>query len=551
MHSVKKKLLVLMCMIVLGTYFLIAFSVSHEFHLLINNENTASMNTLAKEKVNELNLNMLNIENAVRVLEEYILDTINLEDFKKDQGYSESYIEDLHNKAVAASQVAGNVIAFYFRPEAVSFGSTSGLLSVKNRLGQFNKVPPTDILHYPSNDREHVSWYYEPKMKGEALWIEPYRNKNLNFYMISYVVPLFKDGVFFGVVGMDMNMTYIHKIIDDITYQNGFGFLMTRNGSLVYHRDYPEGKAAIHFGEELKAASEYLTKQRKQKASIIYKYQNEKHYLAGEDVRNGMILAISAPLSQVMAPYYTLRLQMILVLVFVLIAIFIALRFAMHHVILPIRELTNAASRIAKGELNTPILYKSDDEIGLLSDSIRKMAGELQEYINYIHKQAYTDAMTGVGNQAAYMDFTKFLDRKILEGMADFVVIMFDVNGLKMANDTYGHEAGDQLICDAAMVIKESFGESHVYRIGGDEFIVILENISTEEMGRLFNIYNANLKTTNEKTEKIYNAKLSISHGHAVYMPGEEYKTVFQRADGEMYRNKEKFYQGKNDRRRR
>ena len=69
MHSVKKKLLILMCMIVLGTYFLIAFSVSHEFNLLINNENTASMNTLAKEKVNELNLNMLNIENAVRVLE--------------------------------------------------------------------------------------------------------------------------------------------------------------------------------------------------------------------------------------------------------------------------------------------------------------------------------------------------------------------------------------------------------------------------------------------------------------------------------------------------
>ena len=68
------------------------------------------------------------------------------------------------------------------------------------------------------------------------------------------------------------------------------------------------------------------------------------------------------------------------------------------------------------------------------------MAGELQEYISYIHAQAYTDAMTGVGNKAAYMDRIKLLDRKIHEHMADFAVIVFDVNGLKRVNDSFGHE---------------------------------------------------------------------------------------------------------------
>ena len=199
--------------------------------------------------------------------------------------------------------------------------------------------------------------------------------------------------------------------------------------------------------------------------------------------------------------------------------------------------------------MNIPIRHHSDDEIGRLADSIRKMASELREYISYIHTQAYTDAMTGVGNKAVYLDIVKVLDRKIIEGLADFAVIVFDVNGLKRVNDSFGHEIGDLLISDAANVLKTVFGEESIYRIGGDEFIVIKEKTDEEEVKNLFDKFHETISEFNKSPRK-YNNELSISSGLTFYLKGDEnYKTVFQRADGEMYMEKQRFYQGRNDRR--
>ena len=508
---------------------------------------------IANEKANELNVHMQRIESSLIVLEKFISENIDLSLFKSSTEYSKNFLKEFENLALSAAVVTGNVTAVYFRPEANEYGSTNGFLLSKSKYGDFNSITPTDILQYPSTDREHVAWYYEPKAKGTPVWLEPYTNKNLNYYMISYVIPLYSHGKFYGIVGMDMNMAAIHWVVDSINYENGFGFLLSKKGSIVYHKDFPEGKPLVQFNEELLSISEQLMKNHDKDEISMCNWHHRNYYFTGSAIQNGMILAISAPTDNVLLPYYNLRAYMVIVLICVIAAILVVLRLVMRHVILPIGELTRAASRIAKGELNTPILYKSDDEIGKLSDSVRKMASELQEYISYISKQAYTDAMTGVGNQAAYIDFTKKLDRKISEGLVRFAVIMFDVNGLKATNDTLGHEYGDALIKAAAQVIKSVFGQENIYRIGGDEFIAIIENTSEREIEKMFEQYKTNLENENKKTS-VKNSdvsELSISHGYAIYTSEKQYKDVFQRADEDMYREKEKFYQGKKDRRHR
>ena len=244
--------------------------------------------------------------------------------------------------------------------------------------------------------------------------------------------------------------------------------------------------------------------------------------------------------------------QMILVLGIILVLVLLVAWRVMVRIVRPIQELTAGSSRIARGELNAQITYKSEDEIGKLADSIRMIATELQEYISYIRTQAYTDAMTGVRNKTAYLDLIKLLDKKIQEDMAEFAVAVFDVNGLKRMNDEFGHEQGDMLITDAASAIKKVFGEEQVYRIGGDEFIVVAESMTEQEMGEALSHYDEIVKIFNERNEK-YDEPLSMSKGAGFYVRGKdrEYNEVFKRADEAMYQDKARHYQGRHDRRRR
>lgn len=550
MKSLRVKMLTLLSGIILAVYFSISIAGSREMQSIIRDSNEKTMNMLARQKVSELNTHMADVERAVQSLADYITDNIDLKKAEKNAAYLTQFVNESYSKALTIAGIPGSVETAYFRLEPVKFGPTAGFFFLKSDADSFVRLTPTDIFKYPSNDREHVGWYYEPRDRGRASWLSPYINQNINIVMISYVIPVYKNDAFFGVVGMDINMAGIHRVVDDIDYKNGFGFLLDEKGSLVYHREYPEGLSAMEFDEGLLDAASYLLREKKHDGSVgYYKWHEKSQFIVGERLQNGMILAVSVPEDEVKKPSFRMRRLMMIILVVVIFVIVAMIQLVIHYVVRPIDELTNAASRISKGELNIPIRHHSDDEIGRLADSIRKMASELREYISYIHTQAYTDAMTGVGNKAAYLDIVKVLDRKIIEGLADFAVIVFDVNGLKRVNDSFGHEIGDLLISDAANVLKTVFGEESIYRIGGDEFIVIKEKTDEEEVKNLFDKFHETISEFNKSPRK-YNNELSISSGLTFYLKGDEnYKTVFQRADGEMYMEKQRFYQGRNDRR--
>lgn len=185
----------------------------------------------------------------------------------------------------------------------------------------------------------------------------------------------------------------------------------------------------------------------------------------------------------------------------------------------------------------------SGDDIRDLSWKIESMQDNLREEIVCVHRMAYIDALTGVGNASAYMEAVSELNSRIAAGDAVFSVVAFDMNGLKKINDHYGHDNGDKAIIDAVGVICRVFGHDHVYRVGGDEFIAILSAGDTEEIDRLFARFDDALEEENKK-EKTYHLPLSISKGCAVFEKEKdtEYKSVFQRADTTMYQDKDAYY---------
>ena len=113
------------------------------------------------------------------------------------------------------------------------------------------------------------------------------------------------------------------------------------------------------------------------------------------------------------------------------------------------------------------------------------------------------------------------------------------INYLKETNDRYGHDVGNKLIVSAAHIISETYKRSPVFRIGGDEFLVILQNRDLEE-------YEVLLEKIDEECRNVFivtdreNIPVSIAKGFARYNPEKDtnFMDVFNRADDAMYENK-------------
>ena len=87
---------------------------------------------------------------------------------------------------------------------------------------------------------------------------------------------------------------------------------------------------------------------------------------------------------------------------------------------------------------------------------------------------AYVDGLTGVGNRTAYLEKLEKLEQQS-ENLS-LGIVFLDINNLKQVNDRQGHDQGDTLICSAANIIQNTYGkQGNVFRIGGDEFCVLLE----------------------------------------------------------------------------
>ena len=193
---------------------------------------------------------------------------------------------------------------------------------------------------------------------------------------------------------------------------------------------------------------------------------------------------------------------------------------------------------------------ESGDDISETVYKIRYLQSKVRMYISRVKSQAFSDSMTGVGNRTAFAELTAELNKKIEDKTADFSIAVFDINGLKHINDETGHEEGDRIIIDAAAAIKDVFGVENTFRIGGDEFIVVMQHTTTDEMESLLERLDRTLNDVNNRSER-KEAKLYISKGTVSFRVGldNHFNDVFRRADEAMYHDKAAFYLRRGDRR--
>ncbi|MCR5763482.1 MAG: GGDEF domain-containing protein [Treponema sp.] len=164
-----------------------------------------------------------------------------------------------------------------------------------------------------------------------------------------------------------------------------------------------------------------------------------------------------------------------------------------------------------------------------IDDSMKRIA--IYEKMTEI---ANRDSLTGVKSKHAYTEMEEHMNFEMAQEDCKFAIAVCDVNGLKQINDTKGHKAGDKYIQDACAIICKVFKHSPVYRVGGDEFAVLLKNSDFEDRTSL-------LETINKIVEHNRDAEGAVvSVGISEYMPGKDksMSDVFERADSLMYKRK-------------
>ena len=453
---------------------------------VVTNDNHQVLQYACKQNAETINTQLTQTESLVHIFSDYYTGLIDDPSLLTDEAWLQDYTEKAEQMAYSVTEYSDSMVAVYlrFNPEITS--PVAGFfLSRAKESGQMESLPPTDLSAYDKSQVSTVGWYHIPVEKGEAVWLQPYVNPNNGFYMISYVQPLYVDGQLIGVFGMDLDYdAFLKKTASIHLYDSGYALLMDRNGA--FH-------SAI--GRVPQIGSDTIAK-----------------------IRNGTDECVTSSFSEVQQLYITTSYRMYNGDYLILVVSEQELYKVGNQMIFTIVLITLAVC--------TVIIF-------VLTDLINRMMNETR-----------TDPLTRCRNRDAYLEKRNSMEKALQSGKSmHFAIVVMDVNGLKGINDSQGHLSGDRLLINSCKLMKEAFPKETLYRIGGDEFVIILDRRTCKVVEKLVQDFRVN----NDRAAQCYGMDCDhplISIGYAVYDPSihYSYSDTFNQADENMYSDKQCFY---------
>ena len=224
-----------------------------------------------------------------------------------------------------------------------------------------------------------------------------------------------------------------------------------------------------------------------------------------------------------------------------------------------VREYAEDKNPIIADQIEQEAIGK--DEIAALSLQVSSMIWELEDYmrnllattqeldttkkhVDELSTLANKDALTGIRNKKAYDSEIRRLEWEMQDGFTEFGIAMIDLNFLKRINDTYGHEQGNVAIKKLCRMSCLIFQHSPVFRIGGDEFVVILLGDDYKNVDVLMEEFNRQLDEMKTDAAMEPWERISASIGYALYDPeiDSSVANIFKRADKAMYVRKKEMH---------
>lgn len=453
-----------------------------------------------------------------------------------DEAQLKRHIERVSRQFDVMASKTNGVLTYYYRIDPAVCDSVQGFWYTNLDGEGFTEHEVTDITLYDTEDTSKLVWFTVPKYEGEPVWLPPYITENLEYRVISYNVPIYWRGNFVGVVGIEMDYTTMAEQVESIRlYNNGYAFLSDSNGNLFFH---PRIDITKYEAGKTPKLPELAT----EKSTFVrYTFDGVEKTAAWLPLSNGMRLNVAVPVVEAEGDWQRLIANTTIYAVVVMVVASILTMLYTKRITQPLEDLTEAADQVDRGNYDVKLSYDRDDEVGRLTNTFKRLVGHMKDHITDLNKRVYVDALTSVRNKGAFSSYMEELQNRLDSGdeHVAFAVGIFDCDNLKMINDRYGHEKGDIYLTTACRLICSVFRHSPVFRIGGDEFSVVLQNNDLQNKDNLMKQFVQAMTVTSDAAGNEWE-EVHISMGIAVYdaKVDQSVTDVQHRADALMYDNK-------------
>ena len=170
-----------------------------------------------EKEATQINSVFADMEKSVKIIESYVLALVENGGGITDYDRQSEIIEYADGMFADVAKHTDSAIAYYLRfaPE-IADDQTGLFYSKMDGSDEYIRLEPTNLSLYDKDDTEHVGWFWQPYEAGGPVWMQPYHNLNNGVLMISYVVPLYYENRFIGIVGMDFDYTVLTDRVHEI-----------------------------------------------------------------------------------------------------------------------------------------------------------------------------------------------------------------------------------------------------------------------------------------------------------------------------------------------
>lgn len=433
-------------------------------------------------------------------------------------------------------------------------GGKSKYYSITDKLISDKLVEETGEFDPRTRD-----WYISAKEKGVPVFSTIYKHFVMNDLAISAAYPIYdEDGVLQGVLGTHLMLSKVNECLKEVTEsKNAKSYIIEKDTGLVVANSMEQSNfQTIESNATKRLSIEEISNEGIAKSYKDYKeglgnqYTIEEegdklHITATDYEKQGLhwVIITAIPEKQFTAGITkSIQLSAILSFIAVLVSILVYIK-STRILLQPIYNLINTTERFSKGDFSQRVEIVRNDEIGKLSTEFNSMAEQLDVLINNLEDKveertqelvyvSYHDQLTGVFNRRYFEGSMAKLD---VEENLPLTIIMADMNGLKLVNDSLGHSLGDELLRKTAEVIVKGVNSGNIVaRLGGDEFVILMPRTDYHEAEEVISRIRALASS-----ERVGTVSISISFGYGIKKDKEEkLEDALKKAEDYMYKRK-------------
>ena len=371
MHSIRTKFTLTVVSVIIFTLSIAALIGLYSVRKLGREDADQMLHLTATTGAMNLEQYFESVEHSARTVSTLVSDSFDGMPFE----VLDSQVERARNLFGRIAHNTNGALTYYFRIDPEISEEIKGFWYVCED-GVFREHEVTDITQYDTSDTSALVWFTVPKATGEGVWLPPYYTENLGARVISYNEPVYWNGRFAGVIGIEIDYEMLKQEVENISlYKSGYAFILDENGNVFYH--------PLLDSAQLKLETTAMDEPEQFIGSnhIRYAYEGVEKEAVWIPLSNGMRLYACAPVSEINSGWTgMISLILIALLAILAVAIFATMRFT-GRLTKPLRDLTEAAKQADEGTYTFSLAYDKDDEIGILTRTFKQLAANTKEKI--------------------------------------------------------------------------------------------------------------------------------------------------------------------------